>query len=80
MRIWMKSLAIGALFSAGSLLLLYGYGLVGMLLIKNRIKTADHGGIGWDPVAALTLRGFVLWLVVAFLLGFALNFKRNYTN
>ena len=70
-----KSLLAGVISSCLSLAVLYLLGMV--LLIARGTKEPENGGIGWDPVAALTPIGFTLFLVAMFILGALWIYRRN---
>jgi hypothetical protein len=63
-----KSVIAGIALSTIALLMLYGIGIV-LVLRKHQ------PGVGWDPVRALSLPGFVIYLTVSFLVGFLFTYR-----
>lgn len=63
-----KSIVVGIVLSCLALVLLHGIGIV--LVLRKQ-----QPGIGWDPVKALSMPGFIIYLIIPFLLGFLLTYK-----
>ena len=74
MRIF-KSLLAGVGATCLAVVLLYLVGSAAVLLLAKRLNR-EEGGIGWDPVSALTPLGCVFYLLLAFAAGFWFTYKR----
>ncbi len=63
-----KSIIVGVATSALAFLLLYIIGIV--LVLQRQRSQLTQSAIGWDPVRALSLGGFTLYLIAAFVVGY----------
>ena len=67
MKLMIKAFLSGFVSVLMALAVLYIIGIVG-ILYKSR--GVEEEGVGWDPVAALTLPGFLVFVILMFFLGF----------
>jgi hypothetical protein len=73
LKIIFKSSLVGLSAAVLAILILF---VVGSFLVhhQSRLRTGE-GGIGWDPVSALTPLGFWIYLLLAFTGGFWLMYR-----